>query len=222
MVIETPSYYAILPANVRYDKRLSDKSKLLFAEIMALTNKTGECWATNKYFADLYGVSTRTISTIINQLIEYKYLDSTNYYLKGTKAIEKRVLKIASIPMEENFHTPMEENFQENITSKNITSKKEINKERHQYGLYKNVLLTDEDLEKLKEEFPDDWKERIERVSSYCASIGKTYNNYLATIRNWARKDKAKSNDELPKYDTSKNKKLSDKEIEELLSLRKA
>ena len=60
---------------------------------------------------------------------------------------------------------------------------------RHKYGEYKNVLLTDEDLEKLKDEFPD-WEARIERLSSYIASTGKSYKNHLATIRNWARKDK--------------------------------
>lgn len=60
---------------------------------------------------------------------------------------------------------------------------------RHKYGEYKNVLLSDEDLEKLKTEFPTDWEDRIERLSSYMASTGKTYKNYLATIRNWARKD---------------------------------
>lgn len=61
---------------------------------------------------------------------------------------------------------------------------------RHKYGTYKNVLLTDEDMEKLKTEFPDDWQNRIERLSEYIASSGKTYKNHLATIRVWAKKDK--------------------------------
>lgn len=61
---------------------------------------------------------------------------------------------------------------------------------RHKYGAYKNVLLSDEDLEKLKAEFPTDWEDRIERVSEYVASKGKPYKDYLATIRRWARADK--------------------------------
>ena len=60
---------------------------------------------------------------------------------------------------------------------------------RHKYGLYENVLLTDEDYEKLQTEFPHDYTERIERLSEYIASTGKKYKNHLATIRNWARKD---------------------------------
>ena len=69
----------------------------------------------------------------------------------------------------------------------NSDNKKPI---RHKYGTYKNVLLTDEDMEKLKTEFPDDWRNRIERLSEYIASSGKTYKNHLATIRVWAKKDK--------------------------------
>ncbi len=45
-------------------------------------------------------------------------------------------------------------------------------------------------MEKLKTEFPNDYQERIERLSEYCESSGKTYKNYLATIRSWARKEK--------------------------------
>ena len=62
---------------------------------------------------------------------------------------------------------------------------------RHKYGLYENVLLTDEEYLKLKEEFPHDLSERIERLSEYIASTGKKYKNHLATIRSWARKDTA-------------------------------
>lgn len=62
---------------------------------------------------------------------------------------------------------------------------------KHKHGEYANVLLTDDELEKLKGEYPD-WQERIERLSAYMASTGKPYKNHLATIRNWARKDKEK------------------------------
>lgn len=60
---------------------------------------------------------------------------------------------------------------------------------KHKYGEYKNVLLTDEELDKLKAEYSD-YSERIENLSSYLASTGKTYKSHYATIRNWARKEK--------------------------------
>ena len=64
---------------------------------------------------------------------------------------------------------------------------------RHKYGRYKNVLLTDEDYGKLMEEFPHDYSDRIERLSEYIASSGKSYKNHLATIRNWSKRDKPQS-----------------------------
>ena len=94
-----------------------------------------------------------------------------------------------------------------NNESKSIEKEKETEKEtdreiefisaspkptRHKYGMYKNVLLSDEDYQKLQEEFPHDYSERIERLSEYIASTGKSYKSHLATIRAWARKEKNK------------------------------
>ena len=78
-------------------------------------------------------------------------------------------------------------NIQSNKTKQNKTKKEKA--VRHKFSQYQNVLLSDDELEKLKTEFSNDWQERIERVSEYCASKGATYKNYLATIRNWAKRD---------------------------------
>ena len=79
-----------------------------------------------------------------------------------------------------------------NNTNEYSMSDKPTKSPRHKYGSYKNVLLSDEDMEKLKTEFPDDYEERIERLSEYIESKGAKYKNHLATIRSWARKDKEK------------------------------
>ena len=76
----------------------------------------------------------------------------------------------------------------EAVTDINVGSKPA----RHKYGAYENVLFTDEEFQKLVEEFPNDWNVRIERLSEYIASTGKKYKNHLATIRSWARKDTEK------------------------------
>lgn len=92
--------------------------------------------------------------------------------------------------------------------------KDSLNKEiRHKYGEYKNVLLTDAELEKLKNEFPLDYEERIENLSSYIASTGKKYKNHLATIRNWARKEK-------PKETTVEKKTANDDFMAKLAAMR--
>jgi len=71
------------------------------------------------------------------------------------------------------------------IRKKNKTKKE--TKKKH--GEYLNVLLSESDYQKLVEEFPNDHADKIERLSSYMASTGKSYKNHLATIRNWAKKD---------------------------------
>ena len=69
------------------------------------------------------------------------------------------------------------------------TGEKEV---RHKYGMYDNVFFTDTQLSKLKEEFPNDWENRIDNLSEYMCSTGKKYKDHLATIRAWARKEKQK------------------------------
>lgn len=91
----------------------------------------------------------------------------------------------------QNCYTEIEKEL-ELEKDKDNKSDKPTKPVRHKYGEYNNVLLSDEDMEKLKSEFPD-WEERIERLSAYIASTGKSYKNHLATIRNWARNDKAKA-----------------------------
>lgn len=201
---EHRSYYAIIPANVRYDKRLKPNTKLLYGEITALCNERGFCWAGNEYFADLYGVNKETISRWVSDLIKFGYLNREIIYKEGTNQIINRYLRINQYPIDEKRNTSIDEKVKDNNTSINNTfnntkeyirdlppSKKSKAKPiRHKYGEYKNVLLSDEQMEKLKIEFPNDYQERIERLSEYCESSGKTYKNYLATIRSWARKEK--------------------------------
>lgn len=127
------AYYAIIPANVRYDKDLVPNAKLLYGEITALCNEKGYCWATNQYFAELYNVSDRTIKNWISQLTDKGYIQRSVKYREGTKEIEQRKLFIGREnnfttsgnyvpdPRENNFTTPSEKNFLDNNTSINNT-----------------------------------------------------------------------------------------------------
>ena len=122
----------------------------------------------------LIDIPTNSINVDINFInvdINSKNVDiNTQSKVKESKGKESKVNKIKEKNIEPAARKPI----------------------RHKYGAYNNVLLNDEELEKLKAEFPNDWKERIEKVSEYCASTGKAYKNYLATIRNWAKRDKQK------------------------------
>lgn len=115
------SYYAIIPANVRYDKELTPNAKLLYGEITALCNEKGYCWASNSYFSELYKVSKKSISTWISQLAKKKYVNVELQYKEGTNEILHRYIRIVHDPMEEKVNTPMEEKVKDNTTSFNNT-----------------------------------------------------------------------------------------------------
>lgn len=134
--MEQPSYYSIITADVRYDKRLKPNEKLLFSEITALSDKRGYCNASNNYFAQLYDVTTVTASNWVNHLKDRGYIDVEMIY--DGKQIKERRIFVNSNPIKENFNTPKEkvedpiknnfnggikEKFKENITRFNNTSK---------------------------------------------------------------------------------------------------
>ena len=132
---EKPNYYAIIPAEVRYNKNLNSSQKLFYGEITALTYKTGECWASNSYFAKLYNVSPSLITNWLNAL-EKQNLVAISYEKKG-KEIKKRIIRIIGIQYFEQVFKKNGEGYskylKENNTSINntrlITNKEEINKE---------------------------------------------------------------------------------------------
>ena len=225
---EHRSYYAIIPANVRYDKRLKPNTKLLYGEITALCNERGFCWAGNEYFADLYGVNKETISRWVSDLIKFGYLNREIIYKEGTNQIINRYLRINQYPIDEKVkdnNTSINNTFnntKEYIRELPPSKKSKAKPVRHKYGEYKNVLLSDEQMEKLKTEFPNDYQERIERLSEYCESSGKTYKNYLATIRSWARKEKSEPKNASSGYKrTGRREKLPEWAIDQEAYLKK-
>ena len=138
------SYYAIIPANVRYDKQLSANAKLLYGEITALCNEKGYCWAGNSYFSELYGVSDRAVSRWIKELSVRGYIVSEMVYDEKGKEILYRKIQIACAgmspnvytygqnclyPLDKNVYTPMDKNVGDNNTYNNNT--RENNTERN-------------------------------------------------------------------------------------------
>lgn len=84
-----PSYYAIIPAEVRYSK-LKPNAKLLYGEITALSSKEGYCFATNNYFAKLYDVTKNTISLWVSQLNKEGFI-TVELIKKGEQITERRL-----------------------------------------------------------------------------------------------------------------------------------
>ncbi|MFW8597886.1 helix-turn-helix domain-containing protein [Enterococcus innesii] len=123
------SYFAIIPADVRYDKKLTANAKLLYGEITALANEKGYCWAGDRYFAELYGVSKTTIQSWLKALTDNGYITKELIYREGTKEILNRYIRIVVYPTQENLGTPTQENLRDNNTSFNNTFNKTYKEE---------------------------------------------------------------------------------------------
>ncbi|EHD0645899.1 helix-turn-helix domain-containing protein [Staphylococcus pseudintermedius] len=128
---DQPSYYSIITANVRYDNRLTDSEKLLFAEITSLSNKYGYCTASNGYFAKLYEVTKVTVSRRIANLKECGYLQ-VEIIREGNEIKQRKIYPLTQMiipintndntPINNSVNTPIITNVKENNTSNNITS----------------------------------------------------------------------------------------------------
>ena len=88
---EKPSYYAVIPANIRYCKELKYPERLFYGEITCLLNKEGYCFASNKYFADLYGVIPGTISRWISHLQQLGFITVEVIRDEKKQIIERKI-----------------------------------------------------------------------------------------------------------------------------------
>jgi len=129
-------YYAIIPADVRYDVRLTPNAKLLYGEITALCNEKGFCWAMNGYFAELYSVSKVSVSKWVGSLRDCGYIECEVQYKEGTKQITNRYIRLATpikeilgtpikkslIPSQRKVKDPIKEMFKDNTTVNNTVN----------------------------------------------------------------------------------------------------
>lgn len=126
---ETPSYFATIPAEVRYSKHLTPNAKLLYGEITCLCNKLGYCWATNGYFAKLYNKDKATISVWINSLHKNGFIKcniENNTKRKIYLPLHEPIRKICKEPLEKSggiYNTIKESPVRSNDTDGLVTKK---------------------------------------------------------------------------------------------------
>lgn len=119
--INHPAYYGVLTANVRYNEQLSMSEKIMFSEITALSNAHGFCSARNKYFANLYGKSEKTISIWIKHLKDYGFIQ-IEYERRGAEVISRKIYPIPEHELQKCNSTD-----NKNVTRTNYKNVKENN-----------------------------------------------------------------------------------------------
>ena len=134
------------------------------------------------------GISVQSVRTAISKLKSTGEItsQSTNKYTLVT------VVNWASYQSDDETltskTTSTATNDQQATNKQLTTNKNDKNDKKNIYGSFGNVKLTDDELQKLKDKYPD-WQKKIDDLSAYIASKGKRYASHYATILTWARKD---------------------------------
>lgn len=71
------------------------------------------------------------------------------------------------------------------------------------HGTFLNVYLSDFELADLRERYPEHYETKIERLSRYLESTGKTYRNHYSTLLEWLEEDTALEQPKKSSYDIS-------------------
>ena len=201
---EKPNYYAVIPAEVRYDNTLKDKAKILYGEISSLCNRKGYCYASNKYFADLYGLSISTISRLINNLTKGGYIKNLITYKNNSKEIDKRYLQICNEGYRQFCGEGIGKKVKENNTS--INNKENINNKLF-IQKKKFIKPTLEELENYCKEKKYDVD--YEKFFNYYESIGWLVGKARTPMKSWVHAlNNWKKNEDL--YLKNKPKNYSD------------
>ncbi len=213
-----PNFYAIIPANVRYDKELKANSKLMYGEITALANKQGYCWASNRYFSELYGVTPQAISNWI-KLLEKKGYIKIEYIREGEQIKQRNIYIEVSTNIDRvsiNVGEGYQQKFKESTTSFNTTINKDIveylnlktnsNYKHNTEGTVKNINA------RLKEGHTlEDFKAVIDKKTKQWLNDEKM-SSYLRPMTLFGTKFESYLNEKVKGY---VNKQQSDKESEE-------
>ena len=219
-----------IPKEIWLNKDLSTNEKILLAEIDSLGGSSDGCFASNQYFADFFDLSKDRISRLVSGLKNKGYITVELIYKEGTCEVDKRIIKLNPYSYfyqgVQNHQGGIGENTKDitnnyNINNNNKTSKKKTTKEvRHKYGEFKNILLSDKDLEKLKAEYGEELVEKyIKKMDEWIELNGRRYKNYYLALRQWMNKEVSKKQEKVEKQegDTKYDEKYFTKLMEETL-----
>lgn len=188
-----PSYYAIIPAEVRYSA-IKPNAKLLFGELTALSNKHGYSFASNNYFAELYSVSKNTISLWIKELIDAGFVSSQLIKDKN-QIIERRIyITFKSDTIIKNDERGIIKNNEDNKTSIN-TIKKNININERKFNFKFLIWDLKEISIETKNEFFNYWSEANHSNTKMKFELEKTWdlqkriNRWILNSKKWTKPD---------------------------------
>lgn len=195
---EQTNYYSIIPAHVRYDKELKPMEVIMYGELTALSNKYGYSYASNNYFAELYNVHKKTVSTWISNLKEKGYIDTVVIRDENMTVTERRIYITAPYPSNhgegypQKSGDPIHKKTEENNTRINNTrinrDSDEISKSFQYISNNLEIIqspLKAQQLEEAIKDFKDNKLEIVTVATDYCRENSKGVNYLIKVLENW-------------------------------------
>lgn len=180
------AFYKIVPVN-----QISPNAKNLYETLLYICSGCywkSEFAVSNLYLMTLTGLNKQAIYRARNELIQKELV----IFRKGTNQNESGKYTLIEFVTADDTadDTP---NDTPNDTADDTINKHKQNKTKKRnikkkYGENKNVLFSDEEYEKVKAYFPNDYQARIQSLDDYIQSKGAKYKDFVATLKAWARK----------------------------------
>lgn len=197
---EQPNYYSIIPAHVRYDKELKPMEVIMYGELTALSNKYGYSYASNNYFAELYNVHKKTVSTWISNLKEKGYIDTVVIRDENMTVTERRIYITAPYPSNhgegypQKSGDPIHKKTEENNTRINNTRiNRDSDETSKSFQYISNNLeiiqspLKAQQLEEAIKDFKDNKLGIVTVATDYCKENNKGINYLIKVLENWSK-----------------------------------
>ena len=185
--MEKPNYYSYIPAHIRYAD-ITPNAKLLFAEITALLQMNGVCFASNQYFSKLYGKNKVTVSRWINELKRNGFIKVSFTYKEGTKEIANRYIQICYEGVSKNDQEVLTKLLKNNntINNNNLT-------DSNKKGRFKKPTLDDVKNYCILRQNNIDAEAFIDFYESKNWQIGRNkMKDWKACVRTWERREAKK------------------------------
>jgi len=153
--VRPAAYYAVIPAEVRYNQTLSAGAKLLYGEISALATRDGYCWASNQYFADLYQTTERTISRQIALLEQCGFIRTVEQRSDLTGKVTGRRIYLTPGEVSMSGGHPVDKNVQggRQFCPQGVTFLSTGSTNNNKYNIYIGDEKKNPSTAKLREQF---------------------------------------------------------------------
>ena len=184
--------YGLLPKSVMKDPNLKIESKAIFAYLTTFAGNRDTAFPGRELICKDLGISKDRFYKYMNELKEKGYIEVSQVKDRDGKFAHNvyRLIPFPEIPDTVNPDTeiPCTEN-KDTKSNSNKNNNNKTNKEpRHKYGEYKNILLSDKDLERLHKDYGKPIiDEYITKMDEWIELNGKRYKNYNLALRKWLK-----------------------------------